>query len=74
MLNYFNLLAGIGIFFGLLLVAMNPTGHLRRDGTWVGRPSRPMAYARDICISDGDGITAKALSGVSSSEVAPKVT
>lgn len=34
-LNYFNFLAGIGIFFGLLLVAMNPTGHLRRDGTWL---------------------------------------
>ncbi|KAH7969097.1 hypothetical protein HPB52_014622 [Rhipicephalus sanguineus] len=32
LLNYFNFLAGIGIFFGLLLVAMNPTGHLRRDG------------------------------------------
>lgn len=40
MLNYFNLLAGIGIFFGLLLVAMNPTGHLRRDGTWL----KPIFY------------------------------
>ncbi|KAL3223496.1 hypothetical protein MRX96_049767, partial [Rhipicephalus microplus] len=36
LLNYINFLAGIGIFLGLILVAMNPTGHLRRDGTWVG--------------------------------------
>lgn len=35
LLNYCLLLLGIGIFFGLVMVAISPTGHLRRDGTWV---------------------------------------
>ncbi|CAN7984436.1 unnamed protein product, partial [Ixodes hexagonus] len=33
--NYLTFVAGIGVFFGLVMVATNPTGHLRRDGTWL---------------------------------------
>lgn len=34
-LNYLTFLFGISIFFGIVMVAVNPTGHLRRDGTWL---------------------------------------
>ncbi|XP_064480061.1 DNA damage-regulated autophagy modulator protein 2-like isoform X2 [Ornithodoros turicata] len=34
-LNYLVFLCGIAIFFGIVMVAVNPTGHLRRDGTWL---------------------------------------
>ncbi|XP_065291970.1 uncharacterized protein [Dermacentor albipictus] len=53
LLNYFNFLAGIGIFFGLLLVAMNPTGHLRRDGTWLNPIFIPHVVGASVLFASG---------------------
>ncbi|KAL1443012.1 hypothetical protein MTO96_030476 [Rhipicephalus appendiculatus] len=55
LLNYFNFLAGIGIFFGLLLVAMNPTGHLRRDGTWLNPIFVPHVVGASVLFVSGLG-------------------
>ncbi|CAN8026909.1 unnamed protein product, partial [Ixodes persulcatus] len=33
--NYLTFVAGLGVFLGLVMVATNATGHLRRDGTWL---------------------------------------
>ncbi|XP_077520412.1 uncharacterized protein LOC144130356 [Amblyomma americanum] len=53
MLNYLNFLAGIGIFFGLLIVAMNPTGHLRRDGTWLSPIFYPHVLGASVLFVSG---------------------
>ncbi|KAH6936486.1 hypothetical protein HPB50_018227 [Hyalomma asiaticum] len=53
LLNYFNFLAGIGIFFGLILVAMNPTGHLRRDGTWLSPIFVPHVIGASVLFASG---------------------
>ncbi|KAH8025281.1 hypothetical protein HPB51_005752 [Rhipicephalus microplus] len=55
LLNYINFLAGIGIFLGLILVAMNPTGHLRRDGTWLSPIFVPHVIGASVLFVSGLG-------------------
>lgn len=44
--NYLTFVAGLGVFLGLVMVATNATGHLRRDGTWV----RSMSLEKDAVL------------------------
>ncbi|XP_064480059.1 DNA damage-regulated autophagy modulator protein 1-like [Ornithodoros turicata] len=55
-LNRLLLLSGVGTGAGMIILAVNPTGHLRKDGTWVWPIFAPHMFGAVLMFTSGIGI------------------